>query len=77
LLIKRDYYLAYSKEEKEASPSLPDGINLRYSVGQPMGALSSFNMLAVTHHFLVQLAYQRTLPFYKKTMVILLFGKLK
>lgn len=30
---------------------------LKYSVGQPMGALSSWAMLAVTHHLLVQLAY--------------------
>jgi hypothetical protein len=30
--------------------------NLRYSVGQPMGALSSFNMLAITHHIIVQIA---------------------
>jgi len=51
------------------------GVNLRYAVGQPMGALSSFNMLAVTHHFLVQLAYQRSLPFYKKMKIILLFGE--
>lgn len=34
-------------------------IVLTYSVGQPMGALSSFAMLAVTHHFIVQLAYRR------------------
>lgn len=37
------------------------GINpttLKYEVGQPMGALSSWAMLAVTHHFIVQLAYQ-------------------
>jgi len=32
---------------------------LNYSVGQPMGALSSWAMLAVTHHFLVQFAYRR------------------
>jgi len=29
---------------------------LKYSVGQPMGALSSWAMLALTHHFLVQVA---------------------
>lgn len=29
---------------------------LKYSVGQPMGALSSWAMLALTHHFLVQMA---------------------
>jgi hypothetical protein len=42
-----------------------------------MGALSSFNMLAVTHHFLVQLAYQRSLKFYQNTGTILMFGELK
>jgi hypothetical protein len=30
--------------------------NIRYAVGQPMGALSSFNMLAITHHIIVQVA---------------------
>jgi hypothetical protein len=61
--------LAYTKEEKEIHGV--DGKPLKYAVGQPMGALSSFNMLAVTHHFLVQLAYQRTLPFYKSTGILL------
>jgi hypothetical protein len=42
-----------------------------------MGALSSFNMLAVTHHYLVQLAYQRSLKFYQSTGTILMFGELK
>nr|UJQ92469.1 MAG: putative RNA-dependent RNA polymerase [Mitoviridae sp.] len=32
---------------------------LRYAVGQPMGALSSWAMLAFTHHFLVQCAAWR------------------
>lgn len=31
-------------------------ISLRYATGQPMGALSSWAMLAITHHYLVQLA---------------------
>lgn len=31
---------------------------LNYSVGQPMGALSSFAMLAVCHHFIVQFSYR-------------------
>lgn len=30
-----------------------------YSVGQPMGALSSWGMLALTHHFIVQVAANR------------------
>lgn len=33
---------------------------VKYSVGQPMGALSSWAMLAVTHHFIVQLAYKQS-----------------
>jgi hypothetical protein len=33
--------------------------NVFYSVGQPMGALSSWAMLALTHHFTVQLAARR------------------
>lgn len=32
---------------------------LRYAVGQPMGALSSWAMLALTHHFIVQFAAYR------------------
>jgi len=32
---------------------------LRYAVGQPMGALSSWAMLAVTHHYILQLAFRR------------------
>jgi hypothetical protein len=31
---------------------------VRYAVGQPMGALSSWAMLAVTHHLIVQWAYR-------------------
>lgn len=34
-------------------------IVVRYSVGQPMGALSSWAMLALTHHMIVQWAYRR------------------
>nr|QHJ68502.1 RNA-dependent RNA polymerase [Botrytis cinerea mitovirus 6] len=45
LLIDRDYHL---KDEK-----------IRYSVGQPMGALSSWCMLALTHHIIVQIASLR------------------
>lgn len=43
-------------------PNLQKGItypgdiprSVKYNVGQPMGALSSFNMLALTHHMIVQ-----------------------
>lgn len=50
-LTRRGYRL-YSKEY---------GVNetLYYTVGQPMGALSSWAMLALTHHFIVQWASWR------------------
>jgi len=35
---------------------LPTGGTVQYSVGQPMGAKSSFPMLALTHHVIVKLA---------------------
>lgn len=38
---------------------IEDDVVVRYSVGQPMGALSSWAMLALTHHVLVQLAASR------------------
>jgi hypothetical protein len=72
-LVGRDYWLSYEKDEK-ASTGLP-GIALRYSVGQPMGALSSFNMLAVTHHLLVQLAYLRTTPEYREHKILVFRGR--
>lgn len=49
LLTDRDYFIP------EFSNIIEKGI-IRYKVGQPMGALSSWAMLAVTHHFLVQYA---------------------
>jgi hypothetical protein len=35
------------------------GISVKYAVGQPMGALSSWAMLAITHHAIVQFAAKR------------------
>lgn len=32
---------------------------LKYAVGQPMGALSSWASLALCHHLLVQLSHRR------------------
>jgi hypothetical protein len=34
----------------------------KYAVGQPMGALSSFNMLGVTHHLLMQYCSKQVYP---------------
>jgi len=44
---------------------LKDNDPIKYSVGQPMGALSSWAMLATTHHLIVQLAYQICRPIEK------------
>lgn len=48
ILVGRTYKLETPQYSEELS----------YAVGQPMGALSSWAMLAVTHHFIVQLAYR-------------------
>jgi hypothetical protein len=55
LLVDRDYVLPHVDDE----PGREHHKVLRYEVGQPMGALSSWAMLALTHHLLVQYAYQR------------------
>jgi hypothetical protein len=53
LLTSRDYSLKGGKKYPTAT-----GI-YRYSTGQPMGALSSWAMLALTHHLIAQLAAYR------------------
>jgi hypothetical protein len=53
LLTDRDYSLKGGKKYPTAT-----GI-YRYSTGQPMGALSSWAMLALTHHLIAQLAAYR------------------
>jgi hypothetical protein len=52
LLVDRDYYLMGNGTDRKSE-------NLRYAVGQPMGALSSWAMLAITHHLIVQMAWYR------------------
>ena len=47
ILVSRDYWITENSYSLKTGP-------LRYSVGQPMGALSSWAMLAITHHFMVQ-----------------------
>nr|UJQ92628.1 MAG: putative RNA-dependent RNA polymerase [Mitoviridae sp.] len=51
LVSERDFQLKSSKFKLDLS--------LRYAVGQPMGCLSSFNMLGLTHHVIVQIAARR------------------
>lgn len=43
-------------------PSTPVGGGLYYSVGQPMGALSSWAMLAITHHMIMQYCSRMEYP---------------
>jgi len=47
ILVKRDYEISSNKY------GIPEG-SLRYSVGQPMGALSSWAMLNLVHHMMIQ-----------------------
>jgi hypothetical protein len=57
LLCRRAYYLGANHVRAAGLGS--KGKNLRYAVGQPMGALSSWAMLALTHHAMVQFAAYR------------------
>jgi hypothetical protein len=57
LLCGRSYYL--SAMHCRAAGIGKRGKDFRYAVGQPMGALSSWAMLALTHHALVQFAAYR------------------
>lgn len=54
LMVDRDF--DFSKLLKDYPELSSYGRSVRYSVGQPMGALSSWAMLALTHHFLVNCA---------------------
>jgi hypothetical protein len=63
LLVGREYQLPSPKHYGHAVPAKkrlalpgPRERAIKYAVGQPMGALSSWVMLALTHHFIVQLA---------------------
>lgn len=57
VLVNREYYL--HGENPTANSDGRDDEVLKYSVGQPMGALSSFNSLAITHHLIVQLCHRK------------------
>jgi hypothetical protein len=48
ILVNRTYWLSSKEYDVDQG--------FRYSVGQPMGALSSWAMLAYSHHFIVQVA---------------------
>jgi hypothetical protein len=54
ILVNRDYHF---KAPRHYDTSKHGAIGkVRYAVGQPMGALSSWAMLALTHHFVVQVS---------------------
>jgi len=49
LMVDRDFYFPSKIRDRYGCPE-----SLRYSVGQPMGALSSWPALALTHHWILQ-----------------------
>nr|UJQ92560.1 MAG: putative RNA-dependent RNA polymerase [Mitoviridae sp.] len=51
ILVERDYWLPKRQARAEGLP-----LKVRYSVGQPMGAYSSWAVFALTHHAIVQFA---------------------
>jgi len=59
-LVNRDYSLVtMTPKNRSGGKPRPVYHRVRYAVGQPMGALSSWAMLALTHHFVVQFAAYR------------------
>nr|QDH88411.1 MAG: RNA-dependent RNA polymerase [Mitovirus sp.] len=66
-MLNRDYYHV---KRFENEPSVYD--LYRYAVGQPMGAYSSWGMLALTHHVIVQVAASRVgLPLWFRDYAVL------
>jgi hypothetical protein len=60
LLVSRDFFANPTAFGLPARDELaPDGFLVRYTRGQPMGALSSWASLALLHHALVQFAAKR------------------
>nr|QJT73703.1 RNA-dependent RNA polymerase [Botrytis cinerea mitovirus 3] len=49
LMVNRDFHFSITNQSNYGAPE-----SLRYSVGQPMGALSSWPALALTHHWILQ-----------------------
>lgn len=54
ILTLREYFIPSRAGEEYNIPN--DQLKLKYATGQPMGALSSWVMLALTHHVIVQWA---------------------
>lgn len=53
---------AYSEYLRDKGELYTCNRRVAYGVGQPMGAYTSWAMLALTHHFIVQLAYMKSYP---------------
>lgn len=58
ILVERPYFIDKNKYGLPVS-------HVYYGTGQPMGALSSWAMLAVTHHFILQVCAHNMYPDYK------------
>jgi len=56
LLVNRDYHIPKGPKDPDGSFKHVSAGKVRYTVGQPMGALSSWSSLAILHHVLVQFA---------------------
>jgi hypothetical protein len=54
LLVGREYILNSNNPDFKGSNG-----SYKYEVGQPMGCLSSWGMLALSHHMIVQVAARR------------------
>jgi hypothetical protein len=52
LLVDREYVLPDKLSKGIIAPTIYPR-SVKYEVGQPMGALSSWAMLAITHHFII------------------------
>jgi hypothetical protein len=75
LLVGRAYAVKYPRP-CDRGFDLPDGElpeSVTYSVGQPMGALSSWAMLALTHHAIVHWAAHRAKDKYPKANIPIAF----
>jgi hypothetical protein len=60
VLISKEYAAAWRRTVIDRDFSVPwDNSSVRYTVGQPMGAYSSWALFAVTHHAIVRLAAKR------------------
>nr|WMI40078.1 MAG: RNA-dependent RNA polymerase [Rhizoctonia cerealis duamitovirus] len=72
LLVDRDYSITVPRQFSGGVKQK----SVRYAVGQPMGALSSWAMLALTHHFIVQYcAYiERVMPLHSNGVPIWFTG---